>query len=164
MTSSKAGRHVRGEISSSSLCDLSFLFLPFYCLYFISLPFIFLYFFSLSIALCSPLSLFPFSLVSYLSRELFKTTPTRLLWSVLQKHRNKTHSHTHTYTNKVAQFAICLMHVMRAQALQNKIKLIFTQTHTHTHARAHTRTIKPTVRMHLVFRETCTSSDTISYS
>lgn len=162
MTSSKAGRHVRGEISSSSLCDLSFLFLPFYCLSLISLPFIFLYF-SRSLSLSVVPYLFSlFSLVSYLSRELFKTTPTRLLWSVLQKHRNKTHSHTHVHKYGCT---ICdLPHACNEGPSPPKQNKAYFYTNRHTRAHTHARTKKASLRMHLAFRETCTSSDTISYS
>ena len=87
---------------------------------------------SLSLSLCSPLSLFSHSLVSYLLRELFRTTPTQLLWSVLRKHRSKTHVHTHTGT----MLEICLMHVMRAWALEhNGVFIVHTHKHKHPHCR-----------------------------
>lgn len=78
MTSSAEGLHVRAEIPSLSLYDLSFLsFLSVSLSCFLSPPHLAAFYIpsSLSRPLLGPLALL--SLVSYLSRELFKTTPTR---------------------------------------------------------------------------------------
>lgn len=148
MTSSTEGLHVRAEIPFSLSLRPLFSFFSFslspllFYLHLISLPFTFL-----------PLSLprrllGPLSLCSLIFQGSFlKQLPHA--HSDLSFSRTEA-KNTHANTHRVTQFAICLMHVMRAQTLRNKIELAFTHTHTHAmHTKTHEKLARALTPSHI---------------
>lgn len=132
MTSSNAGSYVRAEISFS-LSVTSVLLLSFYCLSFAfsSLPHLaaFLHpflFLSRSVTPC----LFSLSLWFLIFQGSFLKQLPHAYSDLSYKSTEAKDTHTHTCTHRVAKFVICLMHVMRAQALKTLSLLLNTHTHT----------------------------------
>ena len=92
MTSFKTGQYMRGEITTSLSLSLSLSLSRLFCFFIFHL--------------ISASSLFPFSSVSYLSRELFKNNSHTIILICRTKAHAHIHAHTHTHPQHLYNTAV----------------------------------------------------------